>query len=423
MVDPEECYIFWNAQGGSTMIDSYAKCEGKKFVLKSGCDRELPFILKIESDTSVSGDRYLKAILLNRNDKNASTMYFETGRGPGEISYSRTIEPIGISVETVVGMQEFKYSVIGAVSEAVEEEPVIEGLSVENASVNAGDNIKLKIKVADTQKLPIMYMTMTWKNKSTNQAFVSNIIFPEADYTYSENEHCYYVNIPTNSLWDEGEYYLSGIAVSNKVSGFVGYSADEKGIMHKYQGENLNTFETVSVTLAKEETAKVDYVAPVLESVELAGSDKVKSPGEVTYRIKATDANRLSEVRLSYLGNKGINAMILKSSSIKEESEGTYLCTFKIGEYHETGDYQLQTIGLIDGSAYKNDRAYKYNEETGEFESQDIDSVKVAGNLALTKEGNEVIASGEKNLEDEVKKASEGTTIVVADLQKELISL
>ena len=113
--------------------------------------------------------------------------------------------------------------------------------------------------------------------------------------------------------------------------------------------------------------------------------------------------------------------MTLKSSSIKEESEETYLCTFKIGEYHESGDYQLQTIGLIDGSAYKNDRAYQYNEEIGEFESQDMDSVKVAGNLALTKEGNEVIASGEKNLEDEVKKASEGTTIVVADLQKELI--
>ena len=222
-------------------------------------------------------------------------------------------------------------------------------------------------------------------------------------------------------MLDAGEYYLSGITVSNKVSGFAAYSADEKGIMHKYQGENRNTFKTASVTLAKEETAKVDYVAPVLESAELVGSNKVTSPGEVTYRIKASDTNKLSEIRLFYLYNKGINAMTLKSSSIKEESEGTYLCTFKIEEYHETGDYQLYTIGLIDGSAYKNDRAYKYNEETGEFESQDMASVKVSGNLALTKEGNEVIASGEKNLEDEVKKASEGTTIVVADLQKELI--
>ena len=415
-VDPASCYIFWNTLMGNT--DSYAKCEGEKFVLKSGCDRELPFLLTIEKDTSVSGERRLKEIVLNNKDKKVSTKYLVGHTG---YLYSRTIEPSGIPVETNLTMKEFNYSVTGNISEEIQEEPIVESVSVENESVNAGEDIKLKIKVADTQKLPITSMTMNWKNKETQLECWNNTISPEADYTYSEKEHCYYVNIPTNSSWDEGEYYLYNLTMNNKAGGFGNYVVDDKGMMYKYQTSNIDYFQTVTINLTKDDVSEPDYTAPVLESAEIVGSNNVTSAGEVTYRIKASDVNKVSGIRLGYSYNKGKNTMTLKSSSIKEESEDTYLCTFQISRYRETGDYQLQTIGLIDGSVNKNDRVYKYNEKTGEFESEDMTSVKVSGNLAITMKEDKVIVSGEKNLEDEVEKAEEGTILVIADLQKELV--
>ena len=418
-VDPASCYIFWSTLMGST--DSYAKCEGEKFVLKSGCDRELPFLLTIEKDTSVSGERHLKEIVLNNKDKKVSTKYLNDGLGQEGYLYSRTIEPSGIPVETNLIMKELNYSVTGNLSEEIQEEPIVESISVENESVNAGDDIKLKIKVADTQKLPITSMTMNWENQETKLECWNNTISPEADYTYSEKEHCYYVNIPTNSSWDEGEYYLYNLTMNNKAGGFGNYVVDDKGMMYKYQTSNIDYFQTVTINLTKDDVSEPDYTAPVLESAEIVGSNNVTSAGEVTYRIKASDVNKVSGIRLGYSYNKGKNTMTLKSSSIKGEGEDTYLCTFQISRYRETGDYQLQTIGLIDGSVNKNDRVYKYNEKTGEFESEDMTSVKVSGNLAITMKEDKVIVSGEKNLEDEVEKAEEGTILVIADLQKELV--
>ena len=417
VVNPKTCYIWWSAYG--TGEDRYARGEGSTFVLKSRCEKEIPFTLSIGKGGTSEGQYTPTQIILNGQDSKVSTKYMFSYSGEHwpDREYKRIDKIAGNAVEGGIYKNTIDF-VITEKTDNTDSASEVKELSNTKETGSLDENIKLKIKLMEEKNTPLIKTNIQLKNKITGEIkYIYAYI--EDDLIYSEKDKCYIVNIRKNQL-NEGEYYVEQLTIFNQSNCMSNYSIKEDGKLYS-SSDNQYNFQTVSFTCIKDETTKPDYTAPILDSIELVSSNKVTSPGEVTYRIKASDTNKLSEVRLFYLYNKGVNAMTLKSSSIKEESEGTYLCTFKIEEYHETGDYQLYTIGLIDSSVYKNDRAYKYNEKTGEFESQDIASVKVSGNLVLTKEGNEVIASGEKNLEDEVKKASEGTTIVVVDLQKELI--
>lgn len=418
IIDPKTCMIWWGS--GTNAVDSYASGEGNVFVLKSGYEKDIPFTLSVTKEIIGHGEHFPVQIILNSQNESASTSYkmIPSISDYTKRMYIRKNEPTGVEVEQEEFEWDINYEIVNQEENDNEQIRDVNQLSIEKGQVTESEKAKIKIEMPKTQKTEITTMSITLVNKLNKQSITTSM-YCQKDFTYSEKEHSYIVEIPVKQM-TAGEYYVETLWMAAKNGNSAYYRVDQNDMMNN-DTYSSKPFKTVSFTVTNSKSSTSDYVAPVLESVELVGSNKVTSPGEVTYRIKASDANKLSEIRLFYLYNKGINAMTIKSSSIKEESEGTYLCTFKIEEYHETGDYQLYTIGLIDGSAYKNDRAYKYNEETGEFESQDMASIKVSGNLALTKEGNEVIASGEKNLEDEVKKASEGTTIVVADLQKELI--
>ncbi len=410
-VVPRSCCINWNSPTDQNGLQKGVEGTGNVFTLAPGAKGEIHFKMSINA-WAEKGTWELSYIGINPGGGrvNNELNYHNMNDGILEGLVYSAGEDVGAVADLVQYDKAIDYTV--ANSETPDgEAPFIERIVVNTKDIKAPGTVELAIYTSEEgfAKIESVNGLLVDKNNKKNEVYLSE----SNKLIYSEEKGCFLWNIQLGSSVVKGAYDLSYIGITDQAGNYRTYLMQENGkLMDQDLGVAAPSVDPVQLVVVEAKSENQDFDPPVLKSFALVDGN-TNNDGKIQFRVEAEDASGLGDMRVFYDNLETGETISLLSQSAVKEGEG-YIYDFTVDKYCSSGEYELATVLLCDGSERKNSGYYRYDKEQSVLISEGIDgmeTVPVSGSFDLR------ISPSEDFTITDIQK--EDITKVVDDLKEE----